>query len=128
MTINYEDREFRKSDGNDGTVARYRQDGNLVWADFTGREVRRGAVTGICGPDGTLRLAYTMVLATGEVISGHTVNIPERKADGRLVLREEWERYGEHAATGISYLEEVDGTRRTGRPGPHQSRLERGDD
>ncbi|MFI5063122.1 MAG: hypothetical protein ACHP9Z_03960 [Streptosporangiales bacterium] len=110
MTINYDGRAFRKPDSNDDTVARYRQDGDLVWADFTGRDVRRGAVTGLCEPGGILRLAYTMVLATGEVISGRTVNTPERMADGRLMLREEWERYGEHAATGISYLEEVDRT------------------
>jgi hypothetical protein len=107
MTINYEGREFRKSGDDDGTVVRYHQDGDLVWTNFTGIQIRRGAVTGLCGPDGTLRLAYTMVLATGAVISGHTMNIPELKPDGRLVLREEWERYGEHAATGTSYLEEV---------------------
>jgi hypothetical protein len=108
MTINYEGREFRKPGGGDGTVARYRQHGDLVWADFTGGKVRRGTITGTCGEDGTLRLAYTMVLATGEVISGYTVNVPEQRDDGRLVLREQWERYGEHAATGISYLEEID--------------------
>jgi hypothetical protein len=106
--MNYEGREFRKSGDDDGTVVRYHQDGDLVWANFTGVQVRRGAVTGLCGPDGVLRLAYTMVLATGAVISGHTVNVPERRADGRLVLREDWERYGQHAATGTSYLEEVD--------------------
>jgi hypothetical protein len=107
MRINYDGLRFRRAGGGDGTVAQYHQDGDLVWADFAGGKVRRGTVTGTCGPDGTLRLAYTMVLATGEVISGYTVNTPERGEDGRLVLREEWERYGENAATGISYIEEV---------------------
>jgi len=105
--ISYEGRLFRKAGGGDGTVARYRQEDDLVWADFTGGKVRRGTVTGVCSPDGTLRLAYTMVLNTGEVISGHTVNVPQRQSDGRLVLREEWQRYGEHASSGVSYLEEV---------------------
>lgn len=105
--INYDGMRFRKAGGGDGTEASYRQDGDLVWADFTGGRVRRGTVTGRCAPDGTLRLAYTMVLATGEVIAGHTVNTPTRDADGRIVLREEWQRFGEHAATGVSYLEEV---------------------
>lgn len=105
--INYDGRRFRAAGGGDGAIARYHQDGDLVWADFAGGPVRRGAVTGTCGPDGTLRLAYTMVLAGGEVVSGHTVNTPERDGAGRLVLREEWERYGANAATGISYLEEV---------------------
>jgi hypothetical protein len=105
--INYEGKLFRKAGGGDGTVARYRQDGDLVWADFAGGKVRRGTVTGRCSPDGTLRLAYTMVLVTGEVISGQTVNVPQRQPDGRLVLREEWQRFGEHATSGVYYLEEV---------------------
>lgn len=107
MTINYDGRRFRKAGANDGTEARYQQDGDLVWANFTGGRVRRGTVTGTCRPDGTLRLAYTMVLVDGAVIAGHTTNTPQPSEDGRLVLREEWERYGEHAETGVSYLEEV---------------------
>jgi hypothetical protein len=105
--INYEGRRFQKAGGGDGTLARYRQDGDLVWAEFTGGKVRRGTVIGTCSPDGTLRLAYVMVLDTGEVISGSTVSVPQWRPDGRLVLREEWQRYGEHAASGESYLEEV---------------------
>ncbi|GAA4439374.1 hypothetical protein GCM10023148_46480 [Actinokineospora soli] len=105
--INYDGLRFRAAGGGDGTEARYHQDGDLVWAEFTGGRVRRGAVTGTCAADGTLRLAYTMVLGSGEVISGRTTNTPRRDADGRIVLREEWERFGEHAASGVSYLEEV---------------------
>ncbi|MGW5049583.1 hypothetical protein [Actinokineospora sp. NPDC004072] len=105
--INYDGRRFRKAGGGDGTEARYHQDGDLVWAEFTGGAVRRGSVTGRCDPDGTLRLAYTMVLAGGEIIAGSTVNTPTRDPRGLLVLREEWERFGDHAASGVSYLEEV---------------------
>jgi hypothetical protein len=105
--IDYDGRRFRKAGDRDGTIARYRQAGDLVWADFGGGQVRHGAVTGTCGSDGTLRLAYAMVLVGGEVICGHTVNTPQPGADGRLVLREDWERYGPNAASGTSYLEEV---------------------
>ena len=106
--INYDGRRFRKAGAGDGAaVAVYRQDGDVVWAEFAGGEVRRGSVAGTQKPNGTLHLGYTMVLATGEVICGRTVNTPELADDGRLRLREVWERYGPHAATGISYLEEV---------------------
>ncbi|MER5862951.1 hypothetical protein [Kitasatospora sp. NPDC002040] len=107
MRIDYDGRQFRKLESSDGVVARYHQENDLVWADFAGGPVRRGSVNGVCAPDGTLRLAYTMVLAGGEVIAGHTVNTPEQGEDGELVLREEWERYGPHAETGTSYLAEV---------------------
>lgn len=105
--IDYDGRRFRTAGGGDGTIARYRQDGDLVWADFAGGQVRCGAVTGTCDADGTLRLAYVMVLSGGELICGQTVTTPQQDADGRLTLREQWQRYGPNAAAGITYLEEV---------------------
>jgi len=105
--IDYDGRRFRKSRDATGTVAVYHQNGDVVWAEFAGGEVRRGHLTGIREPDGTLHLGYTIVLAAGEVVCGRTVNTPELTTDGRVLLREVWERYGPHAATGVSYLEEV---------------------
>ena len=55
--INYEGRKFQSYQADpDGQapVATYRQDGDLVWADFAGGEVRRGSLVGTCAPDGTL--------------------------------------------------------------------------
>jgi hypothetical protein len=113
MSIDYDGRRFRALGGGDGTFAEYRQRGNLVFAVFEGGHVRRGTITGTCDGQGTLRLAYTMVLETGEVIAGHSTNTPQW-IDGVLVLREVWERYGEHAATGVSYLEEIPATEPVG--------------
>lgn len=104
--IDYDGRRFRAAGAEDETVARYRQDGDLVWAEFAGGAVRRGALTGTCAPDGTLELAYTMVLGDA-VVCGRTVSTPHAGEDGRLVLHEAWERYGPHAARGTSVLEEV---------------------
>lgn len=106
MSINYDGRRFRALNGGDGTCAEYNQRGDLVWAMFEGGQIRRGSITGTCDDQGVLRLAYTMVLQSGEVIAGHSVNTPQRLG-GTLVLREVWERYGEHSATGVSYLEEI---------------------
>ncbi|MFI5916439.1 hypothetical protein [Dactylosporangium sp. NPDC051541] len=106
MTINYDGRRFRALDGGDGVCAQYNQRGDLVWAEFEGGHVRRGTIIGRCDADGVLRFAYTMVLQSGEVIAGRSTNSPQRLG-GTLVLREVWERFGEHAATGVSYLEEV---------------------
>lgn len=103
--LNYDGRRFRAPGST--AVAVYRQEGDLVWAEVSGGEVLRGAITGLRDASGTLHMGYTIVLATGEVICGHTVNAPEVTGDGRLRLREEWERYRPRAATGISYLEEV---------------------
>jgi hypothetical protein len=109
MTIQYDNRRFRVAGGTGGEVpvAHYHQDGDLVWAEFGGGPVRRGSLAGTCAPDGVLRLAYCMVLDTGELVSGRCVSIPTVLDDGRIRLAEGWERYGPGAATGMSYLEEA---------------------
>ena len=103
--LDYDGRRFRAAGST--AVAAYRQEGDLVWAEVTGGEVLRGSVTGLRDATGTLHLGYTIVLATGEVVCGHTVNTPETTADGRVRLRESWERYRPQAGTGVSYLDEV---------------------
>jgi len=107
----YDGKRFRSTvdgAGADGRVATYRQDGDLLWGEFSGGDARRGALTGICGPDGALDFAYSIVLASGEVISGHCRSTPTTLDDGRIRLHETWERFGAHADTGVSWLEEVE--------------------
>ncbi|WP_433360879.1 hypothetical protein [Streptosporangium sp. CA-115845] len=89
-------------------IALYRQDGDLLWGEFSGGHARRGTLTGLCAPDGTLDFAYTMVLDNGAVVSGHCRSTPELLPDGRVLLHETWERYGSHADSGVSLLEEID--------------------
>jgi hypothetical protein len=111
MVVNYEGKYFRKvgTDGGeaDTPLAQYHQDGDLVWAQFSGGDVRRGALSGTCSSEGVIRFAYSMVLTEGDIISGVSTNTPQILDDGRIRLHEQWERYGEHADTGVSYLEEV---------------------
>jgi hypothetical protein len=107
--INYEGRRFRKvvHDARDVPVAQYHQDGDLVWAEFAGGDVRRGSLAGTCTDDGTVTFSYSMVLEHGQIVSGRSVNTPQVLKDGRIRFHEAWERYGEHAESGVSYLEEV---------------------
>jgi hypothetical protein len=106
--IDYDGRRFRAAGhGSESAVATYRQSGDLLWAEFSGGTTRRGAVCGRCAPDGILEFAYTMVLTDGEIIAGRCRSTPEVMDDGRIRLHETWERYGPHAATGVSTLEEV---------------------
>lgn len=106
--INYDGRRFRKvSTDPDAPVTLYRQKDDLVWAELTGGGVRLGSLTGKCAEDGTIDLAYTMVLAGGAVISGRSTNTPEFLPDGRIRLNEVWERYGPQGSRGTSTIEEV---------------------
>ncbi len=91
-----------------GTVATYRQRDDLLWAEFEGGSTRRGALCGVRQNDGRLEFTYSMVLDTGDVISGRCVSVPEILADGRIRLHETWERFAPHAARGTSQIEEVE--------------------
>ena len=109
MVIDYDGRRFRPADDPAASdrVAQYHQDGDLLWGEFHGGRARRGALAGTCAPDGRLDFAYCMVTDAGEVISGHCRSTPRLLEDGRVRLREVWQRFGEHAATGVSHLEEI---------------------
>ena len=95
----------------DGSVpaGHYHQDGDLVWGEITGGAVRRGSLAGLCEPDGTLRFAYSQVLADGTVVSGECVSHPERLPDGRIRLREEWQRHSPRSVRGVSIVDETHG-------------------
>ncbi|ARE75612.1 hypothetical protein OG373_20220 [Streptomyces avidinii] len=108
--IDYDGRSFRNTGypaGEDAPIGHYRQEGDLLWADFDGGPVRRGSLNGRVESDGNLEFAYTMVLADGEVIAGRCWSTPEFLDDGRIRLNERWERYGAHSDSGESALEEV---------------------
>lgn len=108
--IDYDGRRFRPvNDANaePSRVAVYHQDGDLLWGEFLGGRARRGALTGTCAPDGSLDFAYCMVTDSGDVISGHCASTPQVLDDGRIRLHEMWERYGRHAGSGTSDIEEI---------------------
>jgi hypothetical protein len=106
--IDYDGRQFRDTGhGPDGPAAEYRQSGDLLWAEFAGGAVRRGSLTGRCHSDDSIEFTYTMVLTDGSILAGHCESTPEVLPDGRVRLHERWERYGPHAASGTSELEEL---------------------
>jgi hypothetical protein len=110
MTIDYDGRRFGPVGADEGEAARvavYHQQGNVLWGEFAGGDARRGSLTGVVGPDGRLEFAYGIALADGRVIAGGCSSVPVVLDDGRIRLTETWQRYGAHAASGTSYLEEL---------------------
>jgi len=109
--ISYGERRFRPvgdqagPDGRWPSVGHYHQDGDLVWAEFSGSAVRAGRLVGTCGPGGVIDAAYCMVTADGRVISGGCVSTPELLPDGRIRLVEQWRRLD--GDSGVSRIEEI---------------------
>src|SRR5438132_14174015 len=111
MEFDYDGRTFRPGGEDEdparSPVARYHQDGDLVWGEFAAGHVRRGSLAGTSAPDGVLEFAYCMVRDNGEIISGHCRSTPRLLDDGRIRLDEEWERYTPHPDRGVSSIEEI---------------------
>jgi len=108
--LNYDGREFRSiapatSYGSDGPTGHYHQLRDLVWAEFAGGEVRMGRLVGRCSPDGTLSAGYVQVLIDGRTIAGEVISWPTVLADGRIRLRERWQR--SDGTSGVSWIEEM---------------------
>lgn len=87
-------------------TGRYHQDGDLVWAEFSGGSLRFGRLVGVAAPDGTIEAAYCQVMADGEVVAGRCVSRPTPLPDGRIRLAEHWVRHD--GSTGVSYIDEAD--------------------
>lgn len=126
--VDYDGRTFRSSAaetaGGDGLgpIGHYRQRGDLVWARFSGGAVVHGSLAGTCAEDGTLTLAYCQVLSDGQVVAGRCTTTPVVLGDGRLRLREQWQRFDAAGSTGISYIEELPApTNHPDRPTPKEA-------
>jgi hypothetical protein len=104
--ISYDGRLFRPADGDDDAATGvYHQRDDLIWAEFSGRQVRTGRLVGTCGADGRIDAAYCFVTAAGAVVAGTCVSTPTVAPDGRVALAEHWRRMD--GSTGVSYLEEI---------------------
>jgi hypothetical protein len=105
--IDYDGRRFRPLDGADreSSLGVYHQDGDLVWAEFSGPAVRAGRLVGTCRPDGVIDAAYCFVTADAETVAGTCMSTPTVLDDGRVRLAERWWR--SDGSSGISRIEEV---------------------
>ena len=114
MAINYDNRRFRTIVGGESgdvtgdTLFHYRQEGDVVWATYSGGGVRMGSLIAKADEQGRLDMRYMHVGADGELKTGVCKSVPEELRDGRLRVHEEWQwTCGDHSG-GESVIEEVD--------------------
>jgi hypothetical protein len=86
-------------------IGRYHQDGDVVWAEFSGGQVRAGRLVGTVRADGTIDAAYCLVPTEGPPAAAMCVSTPTVLADGRIRLTEHWHRLD--GSSGVSHLEEI---------------------
>lgn len=83
----------------------YHQDGDLIWADYTGGAVRRGYLVGTRTGDET-DFRYVQVNHDGKTASGHCHWELALTDDGRLRMHETWQ-WESRDGSGTSVVEEL---------------------
>lgn len=91
----------------DGTRFHYRQDGRVVWAEYSGGSIAKGFLIATVADDDSLDMRYQHVDTSGEIRTGKCLSRPEMLADGRLRLHEEWQWTSGDLSEGVSTLEEI---------------------
>ncbi len=111
--INYNGRVFRPmktsatGEADPDTVFRYFQDGDIVWADYSGGAVKAGHLIATVDAEGNLDMRYHHFNSSGELMTGICRSTPEVLADGRLLMHEKWQWTSGDMSTGESQLEEI---------------------
>lgn len=90
-----------------GTRFHYRQDGRVVWAEYSGGSIAKGFLIATVADDDSLDMRYQHVDTSGEIRTGKCLSRPEMLADGRLRLHEEWQWTSGDLSEGVSTLEEI---------------------
>ncbi len=113
MPINYNKLIFKVSanspngDTSGQTLFAYRQEGELIWAEYKGGIIVKGHLLGTADRDGKLKFAYHHLNQAGELMTGTCVSRPEVMPSGKLRLHEEWQWTSGDLSSGTSILEQV---------------------
>lgn len=89
------------------TVFYYRQEGEMVWADYGGGSVRRGSLIARWVEENLLEMHYQHLSTDNEFKTGRCLSRPEQLSDGRLRMHEEWQWTSSDQSSGTSTIEEI---------------------
>ncbi|KAH6889184.1 hypothetical protein B0T10DRAFT_48241 [Thelonectria olida] len=90
------------------TLFHYHQDGNIVWAEYSGGSIVRGTLIAVVtGEDNSLDMRYHHVNVEGELMTGRCKSRPEVLEDGRLRMHETWKWTSGDESEGESIIEQV---------------------
>ena len=87
----------------------YRQQDDLVWAEYAGGWIRFGSLIAKVTDDDCLEMRYQHLNEKGELMTGKCFSTPEILADGRIRLFEKWQWTSGDCSEGTSIVEEIIG-------------------
>ena len=86
------------------TIFSYHQQGNVIWAEYSGGNVEKGFLVGTMDDKHCLHFTYQHINKAGELKSGSCDSEP-REVDGKLRFYEKWK--WTTGGEGTSIIEEI---------------------
>lgn len=111
-SINYDGRFFTPKFNSDNgevdaqTLFAYHQDGENLFAEYSGGEVERGQMLGKVSFNGELDFYYQHINKMGNIMTGKCHSIPHILDNGKIELQEEWQWLNGDKSKGTSIVTE----------------------
>jgi len=111
--IDYNNRMFTSAFNNDNgevsdkTVFKYKQQKDIIWAEYSGGEIIRSYLIGTSDNEGKLEFYYQHINIRKEIRTGRCKSTPQVLPDERIRLTEEWEWTNGDKSKGSSIIEEI---------------------
>lgn len=111
--MNYNGKKFRpilnteNGETSDETLFHYKQEGDLLTAEYSGGKVKYGHLIGLVDEAGNIEMRYHQLNLAGQLMTGICISKPEILASGKIRLHETWEWTSGDKSKGKSTLEEV---------------------
>lgn len=111
--MNYNNKRFKpvknteNGETSEATIFEYRQQGNLLTAEYSGGDILKGHLIGLVDAYGHIEMRYHQINQQGEFRTGICFSKPEILANGKIRLHESWEWTSGNCSKGASVLEEI---------------------
>ena len=110
--INYNNKTFKpvsnteNSETSDETIFRYKQEGNLLTAEYSGGKINYGHLIGLVDDHGNIDMRYHQINDAGILMTGICNSKPEKLSNGKIRLHEIWQWTSGDQSRGESVIEE----------------------
>ena len=87
---------------NNQTVFAYHQNGTILWAEYSGGEIKKGTMIGTVETNGELNFYYQHINQNNDIRVGKCHSVPHILDDGKIELSEQWKWMNGNKSKGSS--------------------------
>ena len=88
------------------TVFVYKQEGNILTAEYSGGKIKKGHLIGLVDENGNIDMRYHQINEKDEMMTGICQSRPEFMQNGKIRLYESWQWTSGDRSSGKSIIEE----------------------